>query len=73
MELTTGQMIDTLQVGQVAIANDPRFTHVIRNELGYYWCYSNTQYPQAWRLLQIDNNTAILKWEIKEVENLLNK
>lgn len=71
MELTTGQMIDTLQIGQVAIANDPRFTHVIRNELGYYWTFKSTL--NEWRLLQIDSNTANLKWEIKEVEYLLNK
>jgi len=67
-ELTTGQMIDMLQVDQIAIADDPRFSHVIKNELGYYWCFKNTQYPQSWRLLQIDSNTASLKWQIKDVE-----
>lgn len=64
MELTTGQMIDSLRVGQVAIANDPRFTTVVRNELGYYWTMRASM--KEWRLLQIDSNTANLKWEIKE-------
>ncbi len=65
MELTTGQMIDILQIGQVAVANDDTVTQVTRNELGYYWSYRNDQ--RAWRLLSIDSKTANLKWTIKEV------
>lgn len=69
MELTTGQMIDALQIGQVAVADDVQVTHVIRNELGYYWSFRNDK-KKAWRLLSIDSRTANLKWIIKENENL---
>lgn len=66
MELTTGQMIDALQIGQVAVADDVQVTHVIRNELGFYWCFRSSKQHKAWRLLSIDSRTANLKWIIKE-------
>ncbi|RKJ60400.1 hypothetical protein D7X33_27885 [Butyricicoccus sp. 1XD8-22] len=65
MELTTGQMIDTLQIGQIAVANDDRKTYVKRNSLGYYWTFQGDK-KKAWRLLQIDSITANLKWTIQE-------
>lgn len=67
--LTTGQMIDLLQVGETAASDDNTIkTHVIRNELGFYWSFQNSSQDdrerRAWRILTMDDKTVKLKWKI---------
>ena len=65
--LTTGQMIDQLQVGETAVSQDESVkTNVIRNSLGYYWTFATIgmTHNNAWRLLQIDSKVANMKWKI---------
>lgn len=61
--LTTGQMIDVLQVGETAVAQEDMNVNVIRNELGYYYTFKNDK-KKAWRLLTMDSRTVKLTWKI---------
>lgn len=62
--LTTGQMIDTLQVGETAVSDDEfGDINVIKNELGYYYTFRNDK-KRAWRLLSMDTKTVNTKWKI---------
>ena len=67
--LTTGQMIDTLQIGEKAVTADNLF--VIRNSLGYFWTF-RVDKKNAWKILEIDSKTVELKWKIlkESVDNI---
>jgi hypothetical protein len=64
--LTTGQMIDRLKIGEVAIPNQKEYLAVKRIEDGFIWVDRNTHEQSKIHqdYFRIDRYTVDIKWSI---------
>ena len=61
--ITTGQMVDTMQIGQIAEADTKADKNYVKRTLsGFFWCDKNGKILDAGEILHLSSGLLKIKW-----------